>query len=305
MDPIYFIVVLLAALVFVSGLAIVYSFRQISKLLRLVRERSTELKEIHEQLKKAHEELKSLDKMKTDFMNIAAHELKTPLVPMVGYLSLINKENLSTEDKEGLEIALKNTKRLQRLVSDILDIAKLESKVMKFNMEDIQLLEVAKDAVASVEPFAKEKKIALDAKLPQELPLIRGDSGRLNQVMTNLINNAIKFTDQGGVTVEVRLENGKVVASVRDTGIGMRENEIPKLFTKFYQTDTSAKRKYGGTGLGLAICKEIVHAHSGEIWVESKLGQGSTFSFSLPVMTGACQEAAKLEEPGSTQELPK
>ena len=304
MDPIYFIVVLLAALVFVSGFVIVHSFRQISKLLRLVRERSTELKETHEQLKKAHEELKSLDKMKTDFMNIAAHELKTPLVPMVGYLSLINKENLSPEDREGLEIALRNMKRLQRLVSDILDIAKLESKVMKFNMEDIQLLEVAKDAVASAEPFAKERKIALEAKLPPELPLIRGDSGRLNQVMTNLLNNAIKFTDQGGVTVEVRLENGKVVASVRDTGIGMGENEIPKLFAKFYQTDASAKRKYGGTGLGLAICKEIVHAHSGEIWVESKLGHGSTFSFSLPLTAGAGQEAAKLEGP-STQELAK
>ncbi len=169
------------------------------------------------------------------------------------------------------------------MVEDILDISKLESKVMKFDIGKVQLSQVVGDAVASAQPFADKKKISLQAKVPKNLPMVKGDAGRLTQVMTNLINNAIKFTDEGGVTVTMKAEGRKIVARVKDTGIGMKKSEVPKLFTKFYQTDSSSKRKYGGSGLGLAICKEIVKFHKGKIWVTSTLGRGSTFHFTLPI----------------------
>jgi len=258
---------------------IINSLRYTRQLLRIKDKHETELQ-------KAHEKLKSVDKLKTEFMNIAAHELKTPLVPMVGYLHLIDKSKLDSEDRENLEIALRNTQRLQRLVGDILDIAKLESKVMKFNMEDIQLGRAIKDAVSSAAPFAKEKKIYRKSEAPAKLPIIKGDYMRLSQVLTNLLNNSIKFTDNGGITLRARKTGGQIIVEVSDTGIGIAKQEVSKLFTKFYQADSSAKRKYGGTGLGLAICKEIIKAHKGDIWVKSELGKGSTFGFRVPVKRG-------------------
>jgi len=275
-DLIIIVLVVLSLLVLFELMVIINSLRYTRQLLRI--------KDKHEaELRRAHEKLKSVDKLKTEFMNIAAHELKTPLVPMVGYLHLIDKTRLNSEDRENLEIAIRNTQRLQRLVGDILDIAKLESKVMKFNMEDVQLGRAIKDAISSAAPFAKDKKIYLKSEAPAKLPIIKGDFMRLSQVLTNLLNNAIKFTDKGGITVRARKTGGEVVVEVSDTGIGMAKQEIPKLFAKFYQADSSAKRKYGGTGLGLAICKEIIKAHKGNIWVESELGKGSTFAFKLPV----------------------
>jgi signal transduction histidine kinase len=275
-DLIFIVLAVLSILVLFELVVIINSLRYTRQLLRI--------KDKHEaELRRAHEKLKSVDKLKTEFMNIAAHELKTPLVPMVGYLHLIDKKKLDAEDKENLEIAIRNTQRLQRLVGDILDIAKLESKVMKFNMEDVQLGRAIKDAISSAAPFAKDKKIYLKSEAPAKLPIIKGDFMRLSQVLTNLLNNAIKFTDKGGITVRARRSGGDVVVEVSDTGIGMAKQEIPKLFAKFYQADSSAKRKYGGTGLGLAICKEIIKAHRGNIWVESELGKGSTFAFKVPV----------------------
>ncbi len=274
-ELIYIVTVALGALVVLEIGVILNSLRYTRKLLRI--------KDRHEvELQRAHEKLKSVDRLKTEFMNIAAHELKTQLVPMVGYLHLIYKKKLSKDDQESLDIAIRNTRRLQRLVEDILDIAKLESKVMKFNMEDLQMTTVAKDAVASAAPFAKEKKLALNTKVPEKLPTVHGDAGRLTQVLTNLLNNAIKFTDKGSVTLAAKKMGGGIVFEVTDTGIGISRKDQPKLFTKFYQADTSAKRKYAGTGLGLAICKEIVKAHKGRVWVKSRLGHGSTFGFNLP-----------------------
>jgi signal transduction histidine kinase len=281
-EEIYLITMVLGGLVIIELAIIINSLRYTRQLLRI--------KDMHEaEIRRAHEKLKSLDKLKTDFMNMAAHELKTPLVPMVGYLQLIDKGKLDEDDRESLEIAIRNTKRLQLLVNDILDIAKLESKVMKFTMEDLQLTKLIKDATASVKPFAKEKKLTLRMSLPEKLPLVRGDAVRVTQVLTNLLNNAIKFTERGGVSIEATKSGDSVLVRVRDTGIGIKRKDIPKLFTKFYQADTSGRRRYGGTGLGLAICKQIVKAHGGEIWVKSRFGHGSTFTFTLPIVHGSTE----------------
>jgi signal transduction histidine kinase len=275
-EEIYLVTAVLGGLVIVELVIIINSLRYTRQLLQV--------KDMHEaELRKAHEKLKSVDRLKTEFMNMAAHELKTPLVPMVGYLQLIDKKKLSREDSESRDIAIRNTKRLQHLVNDILDIAKLESKVMKFSMEELQLTRLVDDAAASVRPFAKEKKLTLRKLLPEKLPPIRGDPVRITQVLTNLLNNAIKFTDKGSVTIRAAKKGDSVLVQVSDTGVGIRREDLPKLFTKFFQADTLGRRRYGGTGLGLAICKEIIKAHGGNIWVKSRLGRGSTFSFTLPI----------------------
>jgi hypothetical protein len=157
---------------------------------------------------------------------------------------------------------------------------------MKFNMEEIQTNILINDAFKSAAPFAKDKKIYLKAEVPENLPPVYADPVRIAQVLTNLLNNAIKFTEKGGVTLRVKRSGNVVFMEVSDTGIGISKPNISKLFTKFYQADSSVRRKYGGTGLGLAICKEIVRAHGGEIWVKSVLGKGSTFAFKLPVRKG-------------------
>ena len=275
MDIVYIITAALGLLVLLELFIIMNSLRYTRQLLRI--------KDRHEaELRRAHEKLKSVDRLKTEFMNMAAHELKTPLVPMVGYLQLIDKKKLNSEDRESLEIAIRNTKRLQRLVGDILDIAKLESKVMKFNWEEVDPMRVIKDCVSSAAPFAKEKKIYLKTAVPRKLPQVRADFMRLSQVLTNLLNNAIKFTDKGGVTVRARTAGNNVVIEVKDTGVGIPKKDQKKLFKKFYQTEVG-KKKHGGTGLGLAICKQIIKSHGGKIWVHSVPGKGATFAFSLPI----------------------
>jgi signal transduction histidine kinase len=274
-DVIYIITAALGMLAMLELFIIINSLRYTRQLLRI--------KDRHEaELRRAHKKLKSVDKLKTEFMNMAAHELKTPLTPMVGYLQLIDKNRLTSDDRENFEIAVRNTRRLQRLVDDILDIAKLESRVMKFSWEEVDFTRVIGDCVASATPSAQEKGIYLRAMVPRRLPLVRGDFMRLSQVLTNLLSNAIKFTDEGGVTVRAKRSGDRIVVEVRDTGIGISEKDQRKLFKKFYQTE-AGKKKHGGTGLGLAICKQIIKYHGGKIWVRSKFGKGSTFAFSLPV----------------------
>lgn len=253
--------------------------KELSRELRMAYQ---ELEEKERELARAYEKLKELDKLKTDFMNVAAHELKTPIVSMAGYLELLEEAKLSEEDRENLRVVTRNVDRLQKLVSDVLDISKLDSGVMKFRMEKIQLTSLIKNSVEDTGQFAREKGITLQARIPPKLPPVYADPVRLTQVLTNLINNAVKFTERGGVTVEAWTDGKGVSVAVRDTGIGIAGEHIPKLFTKFFQVDTSIKRKYGGTGLGLAICKQIVKAHGGKIWAESTLGKGSTFYFTLP-----------------------
>lgn len=275
MEIVYIITAALGALVMLELFIILNSLRYTRQLLRI--------KDRHEaELRRAHEKLKSVDRLKTEFMNMAAHELKTPLVPMVGYLQLIDKHKLNREDRENLEIAIRNTKRLQQLVQDILDIAKLESRVMKFNWEDVDLTRVVKDCVSSISPLTQQKKLYLNMVMPKQLPPVRGDFMRLSQVLTNLLNNAVKFTDKGGITVRARKSGDQVVVEVIDTGIGISKSDQRKLFRKFFQTQ-AGKRKPGGTGLGLAISKQIIKLHKGKIWVRSTPGKGSTFAFSLPI----------------------
>jgi signal transduction histidine kinase len=243
--------------------------------------------ETRRKLDKAYKELKKLDKMKAEFMSMAAHELKTPLIPIIGYLDMIIRGEMgkiNPKEKESLVIALRSAQRLQRLVGDILAISKLETGTMKFYIDDISLTVLISNLVESMMPLANEKKIKLTSKIDKNLPLIKGDISRITEVFENIINNAIKFTEKGEVLIESKIEDKNIIISVRDSGIGMsREFIKKKLFKKFQQEDSTERRKYGGTGLGLAICKDIVERYKGKIWVESEIGKGSTFYVSLPI----------------------
>ncbi|HDH41064.1 MAG TPA: HAMP domain-containing protein [Candidatus Altiarchaeales archaeon] len=238
------------------------------------------------ELRESYQKLAEADKLKDEFMNIAAHELKTPLVPIMGYLSMLRDGSLgelTKEEKDSLEIIFRNVNRLKKLIDDILDISKLESGAMKFNMKDVQIAEIIKNSLEDMRSYAEGKGLTIKAEIQPNLPPIQGDKNRLMQVLTDLIDNAIKFTEKGGIVIEARREKDNILVKVKDTGIGISKENINKLFTKFYQVDSSLSRRYGGTGLGLAICKRIVEAHGGKIWVDSELGKGSTFQFTLPV----------------------
>jgi signal transduction histidine kinase len=243
-----------------------------------------------EELENVSKRLKQVDTMKSEFANIAAHELKTPLVPMIGYTNMMienpQKYGLNVKGLEYIKVLSRNSNRLKNLVDDILDVSKLESGEMKFDMEKIVLAKTINEVITDLQPLAKEKNLVLKSILPpkNKRPTIKADSKRLSQVISNLVKNAIKFTDKGSVTVKVTIKNNYLHLSVKDTGVGLAKEDLTKIFSKFYQAQQVATRKTKGTGLGLSITKQIVQAHSGIIKAESAgKGKGSTFTVSLPI----------------------
>ena len=262
-----------------------------------------------EEMEKTAKEMAKMDTLKGEFMNIAAHELKTPLVPIISYLEmLINDKRITRDQREKLEICLSSAKRETDLVSDILDISKLEAGSLKFEFETIDIIELLKEVTDGLGPAVKQKKLTFKVDMPSKLPLVNGDRRRITQVVSNLINNATKFTEKGGITVRAQKEDQDILVGVADTGMGISKENTRKLFTKFFQADTTARRKQGGTGLGLAICKGIVQGHKGKIWVESTLGKGTTFLFTVPFLqgkseTGKGKPEAEKEETEKKEEI--
>lgn len=228
-------------------------------------------------------ELKKSEKLKTEFMNIAAHELKSPVTPIKGYLDLIIHDEATSEQvKKWAKISLRNAERLLLLVNDILDVARLDSDTMRFDIEKVDPMELLTEIAEDMRPAVEDKHLELCLDLPQELPPIMGDRHRLSQVLKNLMVNAIKFTDEGHIAIKVREDGKYLLIEVEDTGIGISTNDQQKIFTKFYQAYTADDRRHEGTGLGLFICKQIIEKHNGKIWVKSTLRKGSTFSLELP-----------------------
>ena len=232
--------------------------------------------------------LRELDKLKSDFLSMVSHELRTPLTTIQGYISFLNTEKpgtLNAAQKEYLQISEETAETLNRLIEELLDLSRIEAGEFKVNLASVDIKEVINKALASLQLFANNQGVSLENNLPSVLPLIRADKKRIFQVVTNLLENAIKFNRPGGqvtVTASSQLnKNAKVVFCIADTGIGIAEDKLDRVFDKFYQVDSSAKRKYGGCGLGLAITKSILELHQGNIWVESKSGVGSKFFFEL------------------------
>ena len=243
------------------------------------------------------EHTKSLDRLKSEFVAVVSHEIRTPLTSVKGAVELLSDQRyFENTEQQGklLAIAHANAERLLSLINDILDFSKLESASLPMNMEAQRLEPVVEQAVQGMRTQIEEHRILLDARLAPDLPDLMLDSLRIAQVLTNLLSNAIKFSPPGG-TIEVVAEHweGAVRVSISDQGEGIAPQDLPKLFRKFSQIDSSATRKAGGTGLGLVISRGIVEQHGGKIWVESTMGKGSTFSFTLQLAERTLPEPAR------------
>ncbi|NPA90835.1 MAG: PAS domain-containing protein [Chloroflexi bacterium] len=229
---------------------------------------------------------KELERMKSNFISVISHELKTPLHSIKGFVEIIRMGKagpITDLQADFLTTVKEQTQVLQRMIDDLLVFSRLEAGELKMHVEEISLAAIADRVVQKLTPIAEEKGILLHNQIPHTLPDIEGDYMRMEQVLTNLVENALKFTPSGGkVTVGGEDRGEKVRIWVQDTGIGIPESEQERIFERFYQVDTSERRAYRGAGLGLTICKYIVERHHGRIWVESTPGRGSTFYVELP-----------------------
>ena len=231
-------------------------------------------------------ELEVASRHKSQFLANMSHELRTPLNAILGYTELILDSiygEMPAKAHAVLERVQVNGRHLLGLINDVLDLSKIEAGQLTLSLSDYSLGDVVHGVVAAVEPLAAEKRLAFRAEVAPDLPPARGDERRLSQVLLNLVGNAIKFTDKGEVKIAASVANGSFTVAVCDTGPGIAASDQAKIFEEFQQADNSSTRQKGGTGLGLAIAKRIIEMHGGRLWVESSLGQGSTFSFTLPV----------------------
>lgn len=238
------------------------------------------------ELERANKKLQELGKLKSNFLSMVSHELRTPLTTIQGYITFLNTEKpgiLNPTQKECLKISEETADLLNHLIEELLDLSKIEAGKFKVNLASADMEQIIKKAMASLQIFATKQGVSLENNLPPALPLVWADKERILQVVTNLIENAIKFNQQGGkvlITASYAQHN-KIIFSIADTGIGIAEDKLDKIFDKFYQVDSFERRKYGGCGLGLAISKSILELHRGRIWVESKIREGSQFFFEL------------------------
>ena len=240
---------------------------------------------LFDEIQEKSRQLAEASQHKSQFLANMSHELRTPLNAILGYTELlIDKVYDGTPEKmqDVLQRIDSNGRHLLGLINDVLDLSKIEAGQLTLALSDYALKNIVHTVFSALEPLAKGKQIAFKADVPPDLPPGYGDERRLTQVVLNLVGNAIKFTDVGEVVVKAAKENGSLQVTVRDTGPGICESDRAKLFQEFQQADNAITRKKGGTGLGLAISKRIIELHGGKIWVESALGHGSTFSFTLP-----------------------
>ncbi|MBM4429212.1 MAG: GAF domain-containing protein [Chloroflexi bacterium] len=229
---------------------------------------------------------KELERMKSSFLSVVSHELKTPLHSIKGFVDIIlmGKTGPITETQSDFLTTVRDqTAHLQNLINDLLEFSRLESGQIKLNLAEVSMGEVAKAVVDKLKPLADQGQVRMVNRVDVDAPAIEADHLRIEQVLTNLVHNAIKFTSPAG-TVTISLEDlgEEVQVAVSDTGIGIPAGEMTRIFDRFYQVDASSTRHYRGTGLGLTICKHIIEYHHGRIWVESEEGKGSTFLFVLP-----------------------
>jgi len=245
-----------------------------------------DLKEALKKLEIANEELKQIDKMKDDFLSNVSHELKTPMISVMGYIGMMLKEKvgfLNDQQRKFLEISYKNLLKLGKNIDDLLDLAKLGIQKESWVFEPIDLVKTIEFSCSTVEPLAKEQQIQLDAQLPSEPVKISGVEDKLNQLFDNLLTNAIKYNRQGGrIRVSLDQDSEFVFTHIADTGVGISYQSLKEVFTRHFQEKTKPLGNTKGLGIGLSLVQEIVKLHQGEIQIESELGKGTTFTVRLP-----------------------
>jgi len=245
-----------------------------------------ELKEALKKVQLVNQELERLDQFKDDFLSNVSHELKTPMISVMGYLGMILKEkvgSLTEQQKKFLETSHKNLLKLERQIDDLLHLAELGIQKSDWTFEPINLSKVVGFSCATVEPLAQEHKIQLEVQLPQDTILISGVEDKLNQLFDNLLTNAIKYNRQGG-KIRITLSRDPQFAFIRieDTGIGISHQSLQEVFTRHFQEKTRSLGNVKGLGIGLSLVQEIVKLHGGEVHLESELGKGTTFIVKLP-----------------------
>ena len=244
----------------------------------LVKERTAEL-----ELEKEHAE--SADRLKSAFLATMSHELRTPLNSIIGFTGILMQERpgpLNAEQKKQLGMAQNSARHLLSLINDVLDISKIEAGQLKVSIETFALPEIILKVAESCKPMAQKKNLNITVSIADEINFIQSDKLRVQQILINLVNNAIKFTDEGGIAIDASIRGTFVLIRVKDSGIGIEKEQIEQLFKPFIQIDTGLTRKHEGTGLGLSICKKLLILLNGSIEVESRFGAGSIFTVSLP-----------------------
>jgi len=276
-------------------------YRQIEEQNRMLEER---VRQRTEELGAALAAAEAATETKSAFLANVSHELRTPLTSVLGFAKIIKKrlsDNIlphvtATDPRtqravrqvtENLDIMISEGERLTAMINDVLDLAKIEAGKLEWKEEQVTLTEIVHRAAAATSSLFAQKDLPLTVEVQDGLPPAMGDPDRFIQVVINLLSNAVKFTNRGGVACRVCLHGAEIVVSVADTGTGIDPADHAKVFEQFRQVGDTLTDKPQGTGLGLPICKEIVEHHGGRIWVESELGEGSTFSFSLPCVDGA------------------
>jgi signal transduction histidine kinase len=226
----------------------------------------------------------NVDKMKTELINVVSHELRTPLTSVLGFAELVLIRDLPTDKvRQYVGTIYTEGKRLSALLDDFLDINRLESRQQPYHMRQVQLAPIIRKVAAI---FASDERHPIEIDIPPQLPPLRADADRLVQALTNLVSNAVKYSPNGGpvrIRTALQADQQRLVIRVQDQGLGIPETAIGHLFSKFFRVHRPGHEGIGGTGLGLAIVHEIIRAHGGDVWVESVEGEGSTFSFTLPV----------------------
>ncbi|MFA4981032.1 MAG: ATP-binding protein [Candidatus Omnitrophota bacterium] len=231
-------------------------------------------------------ELKRLEDIRKDFVANVSHELRTPISSIKGYAETLLDGKVDNEDtvKEFLGIIYQDSDRLANLINDLLDLSRIESGNMKMEFETLEILPIVNHCVNVLERPAKDKSLSVKVNIPDNAAKVAGDNKRLLQVFLNLLDNAVKYTPEGGSIAINASDKGNVVQiDISDTGIGISEKDLPRIFERFYRVDKARSRELGGTGLGLSIVKHIIQAHNGQVWVQSTPGRGSTFSFTIPI----------------------
>lgn len=238
-------------------------------------------------LEKKVKELKRIDKMKDEFIDIVSHELKTPLIPIMGYVEIWEQGNLDEGlRKKSLEAVKKNAVRLKRIIDNILTISKVDADKLYTDFKPENIAKIVEECRQELQNFADEKGIQIEAKIPGNA-ILECDDFCMHEIIYNLLHNAIKFTpNKGKIIVDVEEYSGHLLLRIKDTGVGIPKQHLQKIFDRFYQVNTAHNREFGGTGLGLDICKTLVKKQHGNIWAESELGIGSTFFVRLPKKHG-------------------
>jgi signal transduction histidine kinase len=241
---------------------------------------NNEVKRRTRQLESANEQLKVHDNMQREFINVAAHELRTPIQPILGLSEILRSKIMDEQQRSLVDVISRNAKRLQNLTEDILDVTRIESHSLRLKKGEFNLKDVILICINDLTLNRHNNKQPDDVKIsyePRDI-FVQADKGRISQVISNLLGNALKFTNDGSISIISEKKDGQVIVRIKDTGTGIDSELFPRLFSKF------ASKSFSGTGLGLFIAKSIVEAHGGRIWAENNAdGKGATFSFSLPL----------------------